>query len=117
MKEHDQEATVRDILEETLRLLEERGWTQGTFVDETGQVCLAQAFHEVIGCPIVEVPMWDGSGVVTGSDLTKSPLGPAAVEAYEVLQRECGDIVTYNDEDDTTYEDVVLVIKRAISQI
>lgn len=88
---------------ETLRLMEENGWSSGAPHGPKGEMCLAVAYQAA-------------AGGLSALDLYKhSTLGTAYLRLGELMrqQYEYMTIVEFNDAPETTFEEVALLLKRA----
>lgn len=96
--------TVRgtDVLEDAIKLLDERGWAQGTWVSPTGKVCgmtaVRYACTRQYGPSVLFYELREALDAVAGQDGFES-------------------FVDFNDDAHTTLEDVKLVIKLTIARL
>ena len=85
---------------EAIKVLEARGWVQGTYFKghrDSGPVCVHRAIAIAQGSPGLLVEDW-------------TPLTPLS----RVVGQDSGDDVEkFNDDPHTSYEDIVLALKRA----
>ena len=98
---------IRDAIE----VLARRGWTQGTFTDESGRHCLQGALYEAHGCQ----PRRHGA-------LTRSSTHPDLAEDIRLVNETIAaeypervgavGVSRFNDHPDTTWEDILLVLKH-----
>lgn len=80
------------VYHRTIKVLEERGWCQGAYEDDENRVCLSKAIGLANG--------FRGHTWVEQAALAE------VVPDFE-------GIIEFNDDPHTTYEDVVLALKRA----
>lgn len=95
---------VKQDLEETIRILDERGWCQHVLQNSVGQVCLEGALALAV-CDNVH-------GIV------HARLNEALRQVNQILAAEFGTDMAhvYNDRPSTSAEDVKLLLKRAIEE-
>ncbi|MFB7107257.1 DUF6197 family protein [Streptomyces hydrogenans] len=99
---------AKKILEDTYKILEERGWCQGVMQKVDGRVCLQGAFEAAVGADMYDVFVSD--------------VQPCAQEAWTAVRYAVADVNGglhqaphhWNDEPHRTVEDVKLVLKKAI---
>jgi hypothetical protein len=77
-------------MDSVAKVLEERGWVQGRATNQEGNVCLGAAATMVTGC--------------TGDCYTKF--------ASFVWEKTGKSVVAFNDDYNTTYEDVMILAKQ-----
>lgn len=102
------------VYSQAIEVLEEKGWHKGSLVDHrTGSVCIVGA---------VNIALWGSVyGVASSDGQYWYPLDARRqkrAEALETLSKALGvpessGLATWNDDWRTTYEDVVLLLKRA----
>lgn len=94
--------TPEGVLRAAARYIEEHGWTQGTFQDETGAVCATGAVNAVLhGDPL-------------GYDVQRVDLKIRVFRELELRTEEQfgeGSIVDFNDAEGRTVDEVLAVFR------
>lgn len=100
-----------EILRKAADYHAEHGHCKGTYRDAEGRVCAMGAIYSATGCGWVEV---DGDIFAIGNPL-HSRETVAALDYAHLAAREVGHHVVhdYNDQPDTSPEDITLLLKRA----
>lgn len=93
---------VKEIAERAMKEIREKGWCKNSFRKETGEICLATAFHDAcqsLGVSsVVYATTWYLQFVQTIGTLFPD--------------RRAGLLLSFNDHPDTTEEDILLVLKH-----
>lgn len=97
-------------IREAIEVLARRGWTQGTFTDETGRHCLQGALYEAHGCQPRKPGHCTTADAHVAADLrlvneTIAAEYPDRVGAVGVSR--------FNDHPETTIDDVVRVLEKS----
>lgn len=90
---------------DAIRLLERRGWTKGQFETEDHRLCMRGALRVALGG--TAVPAWNYDEL-TDVDAAEQQLLHVLLPVLGVET-----VTKFNDSPHTTYEDVVLALKRA----
>lgn len=103
-----------DVLSDAVRVLDERGWTQGVTKGPKGEVDILGAVAIAARAPVMQVD--DRPDLL----ITVVPQArqPAALVAWEVLEYLCeGDPVEWNDRPERTVAEVRDVLTRASDRL
>lgn len=96
---------------DAIRVLEERGWAQGHFVDEESAVCLRGAIRLALGG--APDPAMVGARTPENVYAVDEAEQRALHVLLDLLAWRAESVQRYNDDQRTAYEDVVLLLKRA----
>jgi hypothetical protein len=104
-----QEATV-EVLRAAREYLFEHGWMQGEYEDEGGQVCLEGACRKPLGLP---------TRASDDPDENDDETWAAAFNAEAAISRTLGipGVVTWNDDHDRTFDEVINAIDLTIKRL
>lgn len=95
-------------IREAIEVLARRGWTQGTFTDDSGRHCLQGALYEAYGCQPRRPGTTAHSGLAADLRLVNETIAceyPDRVGAVGVSR--------FNDHPETTIDDVVRVLEKS----
>lgn len=87
--------TVKEVLLKAAEIIEERGWCQGSYNKETGEVCAKGGLRKAVGWP-----HQDGEGYYGALDALYTLIG-------------AGTILSWNDTPGRTKSDVITALRQA----
>jgi hypothetical protein len=104
-------------LADARKILDEQGWTKGTFTNEDGEVCLLGAIAEALPFTLAEVMRTDEvdrvTNVIEANYADRVPVWVMSANAFALGSTSFDVITKFNDHEDTTYTDVVAVLEKA----
>jgi hypothetical protein len=116
------DAVATDWRERAARIIEERGWCQGTLADEFGQVCLAGAIAAAFEVDPQTDPLRDAlppaaAGAIDALGLEVLPSDLNEDGWRDISFRDTGfwlDVLAlWNDADGRSKDDVIALLRRA----
>jgi hypothetical protein len=105
------EAPTEDIFLRALKIIQERGWTQGYYEDYKGRVCVIGAIREVLTGK-GKAERWLTPKQKELSTQLQHFLGALSVEMYED-QGWVEDVQYFNEHPNTTQREVELLLREA----
>lgn len=111
--------TSSEIIENAIELLQKDGWLQGTFLNECGNRCIRSGLHHVTEENLYLPNLLEDKDVARAEKIVASLLPPSRIEEENkniTLDDYCvipSRIVTFNDHDGRTFEEVIDVLTEA----